>query len=70
MEVEGTRHFNKVKMPPEDFVKEIFGENADWAEWQAACRIYREDGGKLSADEFMSAAPKSPVLDKNWLNGK
>lgn len=44
----------------------------DWAEVQAGYRIYKEDGGKLSWEEFVSFFPdySAPIEDRGWLEGK
>ncbi|MEM4204288.1 MAG: hypothetical protein QXS54_09500 [Candidatus Methanomethylicaceae archaeon] len=42
------------EISPQDFVRCLF-PNCYWHEVWAAVRIYLEDGGKMSKDEFLSS---------------
>jgi hypothetical protein len=68
------RYFREVRtLTPREFVKKVFGgETPAWFEIQAGYRIFREDGGKMRWEEWLTYFPEyqAPVEDRAWIEGK
>jgi len=67
------RYFEEVKLPPKEFLEKVFGEKyvSDWAYIQVGYRVYKQDGGKLSFEEFTTDLNYNPPIeDIDWIEGR